>query len=91
MFKDVHEPIIQRVDFETVQKRIAKTKRRAPKPENGAKNIFCDLLFCGDCHKKLRYHTNTINKDIHYFVCANNTVAAVPDGIISERTLLSRW
>ncbi len=74
VFKDVHEPIIQRSDFETVQKRIAKTKRRAPKPENGAKSIFCDLLFCGDCHKKLRYHTNTINKDIHYFVCANNAV-----------------
>ena len=74
VFKDVHEPIIQRADFETVQKRIAKTKRRAPKPENGVKSIFCDLLFCGDCHKKLRYHTNTINKDIHYFVCANNAV-----------------
>ena len=74
VFKDVHEPIIQRSDFETVQKRIAKTKRRAPKPENGEKSIFCDLLFCGDCHKKLRYHTNTINKDIHYFVCANNAV-----------------
>ena len=32
------------------------------------------MLFCGDCHTKLRYHTNTINKDIHYFVCANNKV-----------------
>lgn len=74
IFKDVHEPIITREDFERVQARIAKTKRRAPKPHNGQKSIFADLLFCGDCHTKLRYHTNTINKDIHYFVCANNKV-----------------
>ncbi len=74
IFKDVHEPIIERNDFEKVQTLISKTKRRAPKPKNGEKSIFCDLLFCGDCHGKLRHHTNTINKDIHYFVCANNKV-----------------
>lgn len=74
IFKDVHEPIIDRTDFEKVQTLISKTKRRAPKPKNGEKSIFCDLLFCGDCHGKLRHHTNTINKDIHYFVCANNKV-----------------
>ena len=74
IFKDVHEPIITREDFERVRARIAKTKRRAPKQHNGQKSIFADLLFCGDCHTKLRYHTNTINKDIHYFVCANNKV-----------------
>lgn len=74
IFKDVHEPIIARDDFEKVQTLISKTKRRAPKPKNGEKSIFCDLLFCGDCHGKLRHHTNTINKDIHYFVCANNKV-----------------
>ena len=74
IFKDAHEPVIAREDFEKVQARIARTKRRAPKPHNGQKSIFADLLFCGDCHTKLRYHTNTINKDIHYFVCANNKV-----------------
>lgn len=74
IFKDVHEPIIARDDFEKVQTLISKTKRRAPKPKNGEKSIFCDLLFCGDCHGKLRHHTNTINKDIHYFVCSNNKV-----------------
>ena len=74
IFRDVHEPIIARSDFEKVQTLIAKTKRRAPKPQNGEKSIFFDLLFCGDCHGKLRHHTNTINKDIHYFVCANNKV-----------------
>ena len=74
IFKDVHEPIIARGDFEKVQTLIVKTKRRAPKAKNGEKSIICDLLFCGDCHGKLRHHTNTINKDIHYFVCANNKV-----------------
>ena len=74
VFKNVHEPIIDREAFEQVQKMIAKTKRRAAKPSNAQNSIFCDLLYCGDCHKKLRHHTNTINKDIHYFVCSNNKV-----------------
>lgn len=74
IFKNVHEAIIDREAFEQVQKLIAKIKRRAPKPSNAQKSIFCDLLYCGDCHKKLRHHTNTINKDIHYFVCSNNKV-----------------
>ena len=74
VFKNVHEPIVDRDTFEKVQKLISKTKRRAPKPQNGEKSIFCDLLYCGDCHKKLLNRTNTINKDIHYFVCSNNKV-----------------
>lgn len=74
IFKDVHEPIIERATFEQVQRITENTKRRAPKPENAQKSIFSDPLFCGDCHSKLRHHTNTINKDIHFFVCANNSV-----------------
>ena len=74
IFKDVHEPIIERATFEQVQRITANTKRRAPKPTNAQKSIFSDLLYCGDCHSKLRHHTNTINKDIHFFVCANNSV-----------------
>lgn len=72
IFKDVHEPLIDRDTFERVQELIAKTKRRAPKPENSEKNIFSDLLYCADCGRKLWYHTNTINKYIHFFVCSNN-------------------
>lgn len=74
IFKDVHEPVIDRETFEQVQRMIAKTKRRAPKPENAQKSIFCDLLFCGDCHSKLRHHTNARNKNIHFFVCSNNII-----------------
>lgn len=74
VFKDVNEPIIDRETFETVQKFISKTKRRAPKKENGKRSIFNELIYCGDCHSKMRYHTNTINKDIHYFTCSDNKV-----------------
>ena len=71
IFQNVHEPIIERETFEQVQKLIGKTKRRAPKKENAEKNMFCELLYCADCGKKLWFHTNTSNKSIHYFSCSN--------------------
>ena len=71
IFRDVHEPIVDRSTFEKVQKLIGKTKRRPPKEENGPKSIFCDLVYCADCGKKLWYHTSTTNKDIHFFSCSN--------------------
>ena len=74
VFKDVNEPIIDRETFETVQKFISKTKRRAPKKENGERSIFNGLIYCGDCHSKMRYHTSTSNKGIHYFTCSDNKV-----------------
>lgn len=74
VFKDINEPIIDRETFETVQKFISKTKRRAPKKENGERNIFNGLIYCGDCHSKMRYHTSTSNKEIHYFTCSDNKV-----------------
>lgn len=74
IFNDVNEPIIDRETFETVQKFISKTKRRAPKKENGERSIFNGLIYCGDCHSKMRYHTSTSNKEIHYFTCSDNKV-----------------
>ncbi len=71
IFKDVHEPVISRQVFEQVQKIVGHTKRRAPKHDKGEKTLFFDLLVCADCGKKLWYHTNTINHDIHYFSCSN--------------------
>lgn len=61
IFEDVHDPIIDRNTYNKVQKMLANTKHRAPKEENGPKSIFCDLLYCADCHKKMWYHTNTVN------------------------------
>lgn len=71
IFKNVHEPIIDRETFERVQEFTKRTKRRAPKAENGEKSMFSDLLYCADCGSKLWYHTNTNNKGIHYFSCSN--------------------
>ncbi|NLB55970.1 MAG: recombinase family protein [Lentisphaerae bacterium] len=71
VFKNVHEPIIDRDTFGRVQKLIGNTKRRAPKKENAEKNMFSDLLYCADCGSKLWFHVNTANKAIHFFSCSN--------------------
>ncbi len=71
IFRDVHEPIIDREIFDAVQTLVKKCKRRDPKSENGDKNIFCDFLRCADCGKKLWFHVNTRNKNIHFFSCSN--------------------
>ena len=70
VFHDVHEPIVDRGTFELIQSRLGKTKHRKPKPENGEKSIFTDLLVCADCGKKLWYHFNT-SRGIRFFSCSN--------------------
>ena len=71
VFKGVHEPIIEREVFERVQEITGKTKRRAPKPENGEKSMFSDLLYCADCGSKLWYHVKHDKETIHFFSCSN--------------------
>ena len=71
IFHGAHDPIIDRDTFELVQKMHGKTKRRAPKKENGEKSIFADLLYCADCGHKLWFHVNTINRSIRFFSCSN--------------------
>ena len=71
VFEDRHEAIIERDTYQKVQKRLKSTHQRAPKEINGPKSIFCDILRCADCGSKLWYHTNTQNRDIHYFSCSN--------------------
>ena len=73
VFPDVHEPIISREDFHLAQeKRSAKTKRQQSKTK---RNIFSGLLRCADCGALLGFHTNSVNKDIHYYNCQNNNSA----------------
>lgn len=71
VFQGRHEPIIERETFMQVQQRLENTKRRAPKAHNGDKHLLSHYLYCADCHSKLWYHTNTVNRDIHYFSCSN--------------------
>lgn len=71
VFKGVHEPIIDRDIFETVQKMKAKAKRRSPNPKHAEKNMFCGLLYCADCGSPLWFNVNHPNTDIKYFMCSN--------------------
>ena len=71
VFKGVHEPIIDRETFETVQKMKAKAKCRAPNPKHAEKNMFCGLLYCADCGSPLWFNVNHPNTDIKYFMCSN--------------------
>lgn len=71
IFKNVHEPIIDREVFEQVQKLIGKTRRRNPKPENWERNMFCDLLYCADCGRKLWFNIKHDKEDIPFFMCGN--------------------
>lgn len=58
IFRGVHEPIIDRATWERVQELTAKTKRRAPKPENGEKNMFSDVLYCANGSTTCRRYAN---------------------------------
>lgn len=71
VFKDVHEPIIDRETFELVQSLLSRARRRAPKQHNAEKHLFSGLVRCADCGHNMRFHTNTVNKEIHYFSCGN--------------------
>ena len=69
IFKDVHEPIIERSVWELVQeRRNQKTRRR--KNADGEKNMFSGLLVCADCGSSLWYHFNQGNPEIQYFNCS---------------------
>ena len=70
VFKDVHEPIIDRDTFERVQIFTASHKRRPEKRETPA-SMLKGLVYCADCGSKLWFHTNTNNKSIHFFSCSN--------------------
>ena len=71
IFKDVHEPIIDRDVFERVQELVAKTRRRSLKKKGEEKHLLSGMLYCADCGSKLWYRTNTNNHDIHFFSCCN--------------------
>ena len=69
IFKDVHEPIIERSVWELIQeRRNQKTRRR--RNADGEKNMFSGLLVCADCGSSLWYHFNQGNPEIQYFNCS---------------------
>ena len=71
IFKDVHEPIIDRDTFELVQKLVGKTKRRSRKKPEEERHMFSDLLYCGDCGSKMWFHIKQNKIPLPYFSCSH--------------------
>ncbi len=69
VFRDVHEPIIERATFEMVQTKRGSIRKR--KTLDGERNMFSGYLVCADCGHNLHFHFNQRNKDIKYFNCSN--------------------
>ena len=69
IFKDVHEPIIERSVFEQVQQKRGKIHKR--RTNQGEHNMFSGLLICADCGSNLHFHFNQGNPEIKYFNCSN--------------------
>ncbi len=69
IFKDVHEPIIERAVFEQVQQKRGKIRKR--RTNEGEHNMFSGLLVCADCGCNLHFHFNQGNPEIKYFNCSN--------------------
>jgi len=69
IFKDVHEPIIERAVFEQVQQKRGKMRKRQAKDEE--RSMFSGLLVCADCGSNLHFHFNQGNPEIKYFNCSN--------------------
>ena len=69
IFKDVHEPIIERAVFEQVQQKRGKMRKRQAK--DGERSMFSGLLVCADCGSNLHFHFNQGNPEIKYFNCSH--------------------
>ena len=69
VFKNTHDPIIDKETWNTVQ-RLRSNKRRPTK--TGKTSIFSGHLFCKDCGAKLYYcTTNNFTPDKDFYRCSN--------------------
>ena len=69
IFKDVHEPIIQRADWEQVQEKRNSLRKR--ETYDGNVGLFSGLLTCADCGCNMHFHFNQGNREIRYYNCSN--------------------
>lgn len=69
IFKDVHEPIIQRADWEQVQEKRNSLRKR--ETYDGDVGLFSGLLTCADCGCNMHFHFNQGNREIRYYNCSN--------------------
>jgi DNA invertase Pin-like site-specific DNA recombinase len=73
VFRDVHEPIIDRATYERI-KEMRERKIRRKRANSGEKSMFSGLLVCADCGGRLGFHFNQKNPSIKYFNCTNNNL-----------------
>ena len=71
VFRDVHEPIIDRETFERVQQIVGKVKQRHLKNPEEEKSIFTNLLYCADCGSRMWFHKSTNKVSVRHFFCSN--------------------
>lgn len=69
VFRDIHQPIIDRSTWEKVQEKRGKVRKR--KCQDGERNMFSGIVICADCGANLNFHFNQANHDIQYFNCSN--------------------
>lgn len=91
IFKDVHEPIIERSVFEQVQQKRGKIRKR--RTNEGEHNMFSGLLVCADCGSNLHFHFNQGNPEIEYFNCSNykGNRGSCTSTAMSEWIFWNRW
>ena len=66
---DTHEAIIERRDFDSVQKALSLDTRRSP--GDSAVQLFSGMVFCGECGASMvRKTIPSGNKKYVYYVCA---------------------
>lgn len=66
-----HEPIIDQVDFETVQSLLKRDVRVAPDKDEVP--LFCGYVYCGDCGRAMTRKTvQSKNRKYYYLVCSTN-------------------
>lgn len=70
IFLNVHEAIVERSMWESIQEMRRLTRKR--KSSEGGTNLFSGLLVCADCGSNLNFHFNQGNPEIRYYNCANN-------------------
>ena len=53
--KNVHDPIIKRIDFETVSQLIERKKINSPS-QKASSSLLSSFVYCAECHSKMTRH-----------------------------------
>jgi hypothetical protein len=79
IFENAHEPIIDRITFETVQRLLDEKLIRRPN-HYGYIHPLSGLLYCKDCESKLHIHRMDNGKERPTGICSNYTGTAKTKG-----------